>query len=59
MGSTWYLSGKDAHECTLWSGAPKEMRATYDNRSEAEQKAKELDKAFIFASTRHYVCRAN
>lgn len=55
MGSTWYLSNKEAKECTLWSGAPKEMRAVYDDKEEAKRKVKELDKAFEFASTRHSI----
>lgn len=55
MGSTWYLSNKDSKECTLWTGAPKEMRAAYDNLEQARAKVKELDEAFKFASTRHSV----
>lgn len=55
MGSTWYLSNKDARECILWSGAPKEYRATYDNKEEALEKAKELDVNFQFGTTRHRI----
>ena len=55
MDSTWYLHNKDAKECTLWSGAPKEMRAMYDNKEEAEAKVKELNKAFEFGTTWHRI----
>lgn len=55
MGSTWYLSDKGSTSCTLWSGAPKELRAVYDNIQEARDKVKELDEAYIFASTRHHI----
>ena len=57
MGSTWYLADKDSKECTLWDGAPKEMRAVYDSREEAENKVKELDEAFKFATTRHSIVK--
>lgn len=55
MGSTWYLGNKDARSCTVWSGAPKENRATYSTYEEAKKKATELDKIYQFGSTRHYV----
>lgn len=55
MGSTWYLSNPKADSCTLWTGAPKEMRATFASREEALEKAKELDEIFRFGSTRHFV----
>jgi hypothetical protein len=57
MGSTWYLSDKNANECNLWSGAPKEMRAIFDNKEEAMKKVKQLDENFRFGTTRHYLCK--
>lgn len=58
MGSTWYLSNKESDSCTLWTGAPKEMRAVYDSKEEAEEKVVQLDELYKFGSTRHYVCKA-
>lgn len=58
MGCTWYLSSPDADKCTLWSGAPKEYRATYATRAEAEAKIAQLDHAHRFGSTRHHVQKA-
>ena len=58
MGSTWYLSNKEADSCTLWPGAPKEMRAVYDSKEEAKEKVVQLDELYKFGSTRHYVCKA-
>ena len=57
MGSTWYLDSKEANKCTLWTGAPKEMRAVYDSKEEAKEKALQLDESHKFGSTRHYVCK--
>lgn len=58
MGSTWYLSNKESDSCTLWTGAPKEMRAVYNSKEEAKEKAAQLDEKYKFGSTRHYVCKA-
>ena len=58
MGSTWYLSNKEADGCTLWPGAPKEMRAVYDSKEEAKEKVMQLDELYKFGSTRHYVRKA-
>lgn len=55
MGSTWYLSDKNASRCTLWTGGPKEMRAVFDTKAEAQQKVMELDEIYQFGSTRHFI----
>lgn len=55
MGSTWYLSDPEKKSCTLWTGAPKEMRATFETKEAAKEKAKELDYICRFGSTRHHV----
>lgn len=55
MGSTWYLSDKNADRCDLWSKAPKSMRATYNSKAEAKEKVKALDKIFEFGTTRHNI----
>lgn len=57
MGSTWYLNNRNANSCTLWSGAPKEMRYIFDNKDDAKEKVKQLDEAFVFGTTRHYICK--
>ena len=58
MGSTWYLADKNSSECSLWSGAPREMRAVFDSLEEAQAKVEELNESYKFASTRHHVCKA-
>ena len=57
MGSTWYLDSKDAESCTVWSGAPKEMRVIYVDKEEAEKKIVELNESHRFGSTRHHLER--
>lgn len=57
MGSTWYLSDKAADSCTLWDGAPENLRAVYESKEEALQKVAELDDKFKFGSTRHSLQR--
>lgn len=57
MGSTWYLGSKDAKECTVWTGAPTEMRAVYTDIESARKKVAELDEEFMFGTTRHHVER--
>jgi hypothetical protein len=59
FGSTWYLDHKDASMCTLWSGAPKEMRVVYNSREEAQNKADALNEAYKFGSTRHFIAKAS
>lgn len=54
MGSTWYVGSREANSATLWSGAPKEMRCKFSKLDALETKNR-LDKAFEFASTRHYI----
>lgn len=59
MGSTWYLSTPDAASCTLWTGAPADLRAVFDTREAAKAKCNALDHHFRFGSTRHYVVPFN
>ena len=54
MGNVWYVSTKGAHSATLWSGAPKEMRATY-TKEEARAEIARLNDIFKWGSTRHYM----
>lgn len=54
MGSTWYTSSKGCNAATLWSGGPKEMRATY-TKKEAEAEIVRLNDIYKWGSTRHYV----
>lgn len=53
MGSTWYMHTKGANGATLWSGAPKDMRAIY-SKDEADAEIERLDNIYQFGSTRHY-----
>jgi hypothetical protein len=55
MGSTWYLSKPGAQRCDLWTGAPKELRATFDTKEAARAECQRLDDVFRFGSTRHFV----
>ena len=55
MGSTWYLSKPGAQRCDLWTGAPKELRATFDTKEAAQEECKRLDYIFRFGSTWHFV----
>lgn len=59
MGTTWYLGNKDDKECTVWYGAPKEMRYTFTDLESAKAKVAELDENFKFASTRHHCYKAD
>mgnify|MGYP000870037041 CR=1 FL=1 len=53
MGSVWYVSTKDTNGAHLWSGASKEMRATY-TKEEAQAEIARLDEIYRFGSTRHH-----
>lgn len=55
MGSTWYLSQPGEQRCTLWTGAPAELRTTFDTKEAALTECERLDDIFKFGSTRHFV----
>lgn len=58
MRSTWYLSKDGKDKCTLYAGADRRLRKTFDTREAAQAAVEHLDYCYRFGSTRHHIQEA-